>query len=108
MTPSHGDGGCMAGGLWGHTPFRWPHTGLLVGPERLQGKTGDAALVALAEPRTRIRGRLGAHFESFSFQAAPLCQTLGFTLHGVLDAFPPRHQHFFFQKRSDPSTAIGS
>jgi len=107
VIPINDDAGCVAGGLWGHTQFRWLHIEMLVVPEPVRGRGIGSALMAAAETEARHRGCLGVHVDTFSFQATSFYQKLGFTVFGVLDNFPPGHQRLYFQKRFDPPTACG-
>lgn len=101
VIPLHDDSGAVAGGLWGHTQFRWLHVQMLLVPEPLRGKGIGSALVAAAEAKARDRRCIGVHVSTFSFQAPRFYEKLGFTLFGVLDDFPPGHQCLYFQKRFD-------
>ena len=107
VIPIADDAGRVAGGLWGHTQFRWLHIEMLVVPEPVRGRGIGSALVAAAEAEARDRGCLGAHVDTFSFQAISFYQKLGFTVFGVLDNFPPGHQRLYYQKRLEPPAACG-
>lgn len=101
VIPLHDDYGAVAGGLWGHTQFRWLHVEMLLVPESLRNRGVGSALMAAAERTARDRGCLGVHVDTFSFQAARFYEKLGFSIFGVLDNFPPGHQRLYFQKRFD-------
>ncbi len=88
----------MTGGLWGCTLFQWLHVQMLFVPERLRGQGVGSALMATAETEARARGCHGVLVDTFSFQAAPFYQKLGFTLFGVLEDFPPGHDRLYFRK----------
>jgi hypothetical protein len=45
------------------------------------------------------RGCHGAFLGSFSFQARPLYEKLGYEVFGALDDFPPGHRLFLLKKR---------
>ena len=55
--------------------------------------------MASAEAEARGRGCRGAYVDTFSFQAAPFYQRIGFTLFGRLDDCPPGHDRLYFRKR---------
>ncbi len=99
VIPLRDDAGAVAGGLWGCTLFRWLHVQMLFVPERLRGKGVGSALMRSAETEARERGCIGAHLSSFSFQATPFYQKLGFAKFGQLDDFPPGHALVFLRKR---------
>jgi ribosomal protein S18 acetylase RimI-like enzyme len=99
VVPLHGDAGGVCGGLWGCTNFRWLHIQMLVVPAALRGRGWGAAMVRAAEAEARARGCLGAHVDSFSFQAVGFYEKLGYTRFGVLADFPPGYSQHYFQKR---------
>jgi GNAT superfamily N-acetyltransferase len=104
VIPIRGDHGTIAGGFWGATMFEWLHVGLLFVPEYLRGQGVGSALMATAESEAKKRGCRGAFVDTFSFQAAPFYQKLGFTQFGTLHDYPPGHSQIYFSKRFDSST----
>jgi GNAT superfamily N-acetyltransferase len=107
VIPIRGDDGTIAGGFWGATMFEWLHVGLLFVPESLRGQGVGSALMATAENEAKKRGCRGAFVDTFSFQAAPFYQKLGFTPFGTLHDYPPGHSQIYFSKRFDPRTVPG-
>ena len=101
VIPIRDDNGSVAGGLWGYTSFGWLHVQMLFVPHPLRGLGIGAALMASAEAEARDRGCRGAYVDTFSFQAAPFYQRIGFTLFGKLDDCPPGHDRLYFSKRFD-------
>jgi GNAT superfamily N-acetyltransferase len=101
VIPIHDDNGTVAGGFWGYTLFEWLHVQMLFVPEPLRGLGVGTALMASAEAEARARGCRGSCVDTFSFQAAPFYQKLGFTLFGKLDDCPPGHDRLYFRKRFD-------
>lgn len=99
VIPIRDDNGSVAGGLWGYTSFGWLHVQMLFVPQALRGMGVGAALMASAEAEARDRGCRGAYVDTFSFQAAPFYQRIGFTLFGRLDDCPPGHDRLYFRKR---------
>ena len=57
------------------------------------------ALMAQAEQYAIERGCVGAHVGTFSFQARPFYEKLGYEVFGVLEGIPPGHSHFYLKKR---------
>ncbi len=88
--PLNDDDGVVVGGFWGCTLFQWLHVQLLFIPEALRGKGVGSALMATAEAEARKRGCIGAHVTSFSFQATPFYEKLGYTRFGQLDDYSAR------------------
>ncbi len=101
VIPIHDSDGTVTGGFWGTTMFEWLHVGLLFVPESVRGRGVGSALMASAEMEARKRDCRGAHVDTFSFQAAPFYQKLGFTLFGVLEDYPPGHRQLYFRKTFD-------
>ena len=99
VIPIHDARGAVVGGLWGYTLFEWLHVQMLFVPEALRGRGGGASLLAAEDATALARGCRGAHVDTFSFQAAPFYQKLGFTLFGKLSDCPPGHDRLFYQKR---------
>jgi GNAT superfamily N-acetyltransferase len=99
VIPLRGDNGTIAGGFWGATMFEWLHVGLLFVPESLRGQRVGSALMAAAEDEARKRGCRGAYVDTFSFQAAPFYEKLGFTQFGTLQDYPPGHSQIYLRKR---------
>ena len=108
VIPLHDDNGNVTGGFWGATMFEWLHIGMLFVPESMRGQGVGSSLVAAAEAEARRRGCRGVHVDTFSFQAAPFYEKLGFTLFGVLEDYPPGHNQMYFRKRFEapPGTSL--
>jgi GNAT superfamily N-acetyltransferase len=107
VIPIRGDDGTIAGGFWGATMFEWMHTGLLFVPESLRGQGVGSALMATAETEAVKRGCRGAYVDTFSFQAGPFYEKLGYTLFGTLHDYPPGHNQLYFSKRLVPRAVPG-
>lgn len=99
--PLHDNEGIVVGGFWGCTLFQWLHVQLLFIPESLRGKGVGSALMQTAETEAHKRGCIGAHVTSFSFQATPFYEKLGYTRFGQLDNYPPGHNLLYLRKRFD-------
>jgi GNAT superfamily N-acetyltransferase len=105
--PLHDDAGVVAGGFWGCTLFQWLHVQLLFIPAALRGKGVGSTLMTTAETEARKRGCIGAHVTSFSFQAAPFYEKLGYTRFGQLENYPPGHELIYLRKCFVAHTATG-
>jgi GNAT superfamily N-acetyltransferase len=99
VIPIRGDDGTVAGGFWGATMFQWLHVGLMYVPESLRGQGVGSALMATAEDEARKRGCRGAYVDTFSFQAAPFYEKLGYARFGTLEDYPPGHNQIYLCKR---------
>jgi GNAT superfamily N-acetyltransferase len=102
VIPISGDNGMLAGGFWGATMFEWLHVGLLFVPESLRGQGVGSALMSTAEDEARKRGCRGAFVDTFSFQAVPFYEKLGYAPFGTLEDYPPGHSQIYFSKRLEP------
>ena len=89
--------GGLHGGVWGG----WLHIRILWIAEPARGKGHARALLAAAEAYARKRGSIGAFLDTFSFQARPLYEKLGFRVFGELENCPPGHAHYFMKKLFD-------
>ena len=99
------DAGAAVGGLSGWTVFDWMFIELFVVPESLRGQGYGRALMERAEAFARERNCLGIWLDTFSFQARPFYEKLGFTVFGTIDDHPVGGHRYFLQKRLDqPST----
>jgi GNAT superfamily N-acetyltransferase len=106
VIPIRDDAGAVRGGFWGCTLFGWLHAQLLFVPEPLRGRGIGSDLMRVAETEARRRGCIGSHVTSFSFQAAPFYEKLGYARFGQLDDYPAGHNLQFLSKRFDaPQTA---
>ena len=86
--------GGLLGDIWGewlHVKFVW-----VAAPAR--GRGFARAMMAAAEAYAIKRGCRSAYLETFSFQARPLYEKLGYTVFGELKDFPPGRSQFFMKK----------
>ena len=90
--------GVVIGGLWGESWYRWLFINLLVVPETMRGSGIGTAMMQLAEEEAIRRGCIGAWLDTFSFQARPFYERLGYSVFGTIDDFPPGHARHFLRK----------
>ena len=102
VVPIRDGAGAVVGGLWAISVFRWLHIEMMFVPESLRSLGIGAALLGAAEAEARNRGCLGIYVDTFSFQAAPFYEKMGFSTFGVLDDCPPGHRRLFLHKRLLP------
>ena len=91
--------GEVVGGLSGETIYRWLAIQVLYVPPELRGQGIGAALLRAAENEARARFCLGIVVNTFSFQARPFYERMGFAHVGTLDDCPPGHRCFYLSKR---------
>jgi len=102
VIPIRNEEGGTIGGLWAVSLFQWMHVEMLLVPEPMRGQRVGSSLMTLAESEAVNRGCLGMYIDTFSFQAGPFYEKMGFSQFGVLDDCPPGHRRLFFQKRLVP------
>ena len=93
-----GEEGEVLGGLiallWGG----WLHVSHLWVAEAARGQGFGSQLLAEAEAYARARGAMGATLETYSFQARPFYERLGYEVCGTLEGYPPGGAKFFLKK----------
>jgi GNAT superfamily N-acetyltransferase len=95
----------VAGGLVGRTFFGWLFVHLFFLPPDLRRQGLGAELLRRAEDEARARGCVGAHLDTFSFQARSFYEKQGYALFGTIPDCPPGHARFFLSKRLDAPPA---
>ncbi len=90
--------GEILGGLLGDIWAGWLHISILWIAEPARGQGHARAMIRAAEDYATSRGCRGVHLETFSFQARPLYERLGYTVFGQLDDYPSGHTQFFMKK----------
>jgi GNAT superfamily N-acetyltransferase len=92
----------IVAGLYGFTLWNWLHIRYLWVSEALRHQGLGRQLMLAAEREARIRGCEHAHVDTFSFQAIPFYERLGYSVFGRLEDYPPGHSRAFLQKRDLP------
>jgi GNAT superfamily N-acetyltransferase len=87
--------GGVLGDIWGG----WLHIKYVWVDRPLRHRGHASRMVAAAERYARDRGAHDACLDTFSFQARPLYEKLGYEVFGVLENFPPGHSRYFLKKR---------
>ncbi|GAB7540068.1 GNAT family N-acetyltransferase [Burkholderia sp. 3C] len=91
-------GGEIVGGLWGMTGYEWLFTQLLVVPEAARGSGVGTRLMRLAEQEAVARGCHHAWLDTFSFQARPFYERLGYACFAELPDYPTGFSRYFMKK----------
>lgn len=92
------EGGELRGGLLGEIWGGWLHVSHLWVDAPLRRQGWATQLLRAAERHAVARGAGHAYLETFSFQARPLYERLGYEVFATLDDCPPGHQKFFLRK----------
>lgn len=88
----------VLGGVLGECWGRWLHVTVLWVSESARGAGHGSRLLESAESYARARGAVGAVLKTFSFQARPFYQRLGYDVCGMVDGYPPGHVNFLLKK----------
>jgi GNAT superfamily N-acetyltransferase len=92
------DEGTVVGGLTGHIKWKWLYVAKLWIDDAHRTGGAGSALMAAAERFAVERGCIGSYLDTFSYQARPFYEKLGYTCIGTLDGFPPGHAQYFLRK----------
>jgi GNAT superfamily N-acetyltransferase len=92
----------IVAGLVGITHWNWLSIRYLWVAEPLRRQGLGRKLIRMAEREARVRGCDHVHLDTYSFQALPFYERLGYSVFGRLEDFPPGHAKIFLQKRNLP------
>ena len=95
----------MVGGLLGETNVGWLFVAALWVAERFRGRGIGTALLAEGEAEARRRECIGVYLDTYSFQARPFYERLGYELFGTLPDCPPGGAKYYLYKRLGPVRA---
>jgi GNAT superfamily N-acetyltransferase len=95
----HPDTAEILGGLWGRTMYGWLYTHLLFIPEPMRRQRLGPTLMQRAEAEALARGCVGALVDTFSFQARPFYERLGYRVLATIEDYPPGHAYFCMKKQ---------
>jgi len=91
--------GPVIGGLWGRMSRGWLFVELLVLPDHARGRGLGTELMRQAEAMVRERGGSGVWLDTFSFQARPFYEKLGYHVFAEIPDYPAPHRRFLLAKR---------
>jgi len=93
-----GEAGDILGGLLGYIWAGWLHVTYLWLAEPARGGGCGSRLIGEAEAYAKKRGAIGSTLETFSFQARPFYESLGYRVCGQIDDYPPGQTKFILKK----------
>lgn len=91
--------GEIIGGLWGRIGRGWLFVELLGLPPEARGQGMGTRIMTMAMDEARRRGCIGVWLDTFSFQARPFYERLGFTVFGEIKDYPTGHSRYFLERR---------
>ena len=101
--------GAVTCGLTGRTSAAWLFVELLWLPEPLRGTGLGTRVMMAAEAEAVRRGCIGAHLDTYDFQAPGFYRKLGYEVFGSIEDHPPGHTRFWMRKRfADPGTGAAA
>jgi GNAT superfamily N-acetyltransferase len=92
------DDGEIVGGALGNTWGLWLYVSDLWVDHSLRGKGYATKLMTAIEHLAVERGCSNSHLDTFSFQARPFYEKVGYKLYGTLENHPRGHSHYFLNK----------
>ncbi|WON78147.1 GNAT family N-acetyltransferase [Serratia sp. UGAL515B_01] len=92
------DNGHKLAGLTGSTLGQWLNIDLLWVSETLRGRGVGSKLIKAAEQHAYANGCRFSRVDTFSFQARPFYEKLGYQLQMILHNCPVEHERYFFTK----------
>lgn len=95
----------ILGGVIGHIWGKWLSIAYLWVAEPIRGQSYGTKLLMAAENYGRERGCRNAHLSTFSFQARPFYEKLGYEVFAALEDYPPGHTHYYLRKQLADSEA---
>jgi GNAT superfamily N-acetyltransferase len=91
--------GALIGGLLGETNHRWLFVAALWVTEQNRGRGLGTALLKAAEKEARRRRCVGVYLDTYTFQARPFYERLGYQRFGTLPDCPPGGAKYYLYKR---------
>ena len=90
--------GEILGGALGDTWGLWLHVSDVWVDPSIRGKGYATKLMTAIEHLAVERGCVNSYLDTFSFQARPLYEKLGYKVFGTLENHPKGHSHYFLKK----------
>lgn len=91
--------GQVVGGAWGQINWNWFYVSVLWLSDNLRGGGYGRRLMEELEEAARAQGCEQAPLDTFSFQARPFYEALGYEVFAVLEEYPRGHKKYFMKKR---------
>ena len=95
------DNGALLGGVVGDAWGGWLHILFMWVADAVRHQGYGRNLLLAAERSAAERGCKGAYLETFSFQAKPFYEGLGYEVFGELEDYPQGYKCYFMKKSLD-------
>src|SRR6202162_2644425 len=95
------ENGEILGGLLGDIWAAWLHVRTLAVAAPVRGHGFGREMMKRAENYAIERGCTDAFLDTFSFEARPFYEKLGYRVFGTLENLPVRHRHYFMTEKLD-------
>lgn len=92
------DGDRIIGGVLGEAHWGWLRVKILAVPSELRGQGWGTQLMRGIERIAVERGCRNAWVDTFSFQARPFYERLGYKVFGTLPDYPAGHERYFLTR----------
>jgi GNAT superfamily N-acetyltransferase len=92
------ENGTFMGGLIGATYLKWLYVNLLWLRQEIRQSGYGSRMLQMAEQEAIRRGCLGAHLDTWDFQAPDFYKKYGYSVFGQLEDFVPGHTRYFLRK----------
>lgn len=93
----------IVGGLLGVSYYGWLHVSILWVDGSLRGGGYGGKLLNAAEAEAIKRGCKHVDLDTFSFQALPFYEKMGYRVFGELPDFPEGHTRYYLTKKLAPA-----
>jgi ribosomal protein S18 acetylase RimI-like enzyme len=91
--------GQVLGAALSETGRTWLHISVIWVSDLFRRQGLGRKLIETTETEARQRGCRNAYLDTFSYQAQPFYEKLGYMAFGILQDYPPGHQRVFMSKR---------
>ncbi|MFW9976253.1 MAG: GNAT family N-acetyltransferase [Candidatus Thorarchaeota archaeon] len=89
----------IVGGVFGNTFGCWLYISLLWVEKPLRNRGHGTELMSIIENEAVKMGCTNAHLDTYSFEARPFYERLGYEMFAALDDYPKGYSKYFLKKR---------
>ncbi|RDE13683.1 MAG: N-acetyltransferase [Candidatus Thorarchaeota archaeon] len=89
----------IVGGVVGQVFGGWLYVSLLWVDKSIRGRGYGTRLMHMAEEKATSMGCTDVHLDTYSFEAKPFYERLGYEVFATLEDYPRGHRKYFLKKR---------